>query len=191
MRAATLGPLMMHQLQAGRRKDASIILKAEKGGNDIKFKIAFPSSSLSFLDSTDRSFLTDNSKVVAKLGLWETPVYAVAVSRLDIATGGNKAEGISILPPGEWFVQKCFLTFGLDHLLSSMWNEEGGSDDIVQMCEVFDLDCEGLGENLVCKPEVIKQLCEIFGVDEWDLSDNACVDQEEDVDEDLEEVRLD
>ena len=69
-----------------------------------------------------------------------------------------------------------------------MWNEEGGADDILQTCEDFNEMCEGLGENLVCVPDIVRQFCEIFGVDVWDLSDNVCVSREERVDVDTEEV---
>ena len=56
----------------------------------MQFKVKFPSNTLTFLDSTGRSFLSNNSKVVAKLGLWNKTVHAVAISRLDISTGGSK-----------------------------------------------------------------------------------------------------
>ncbi|GMI08067.1 hypothetical protein TrRE_jg6967 [Triparma retinervis] len=137
LREASLGPLMLHQLQAGRYKDQCIIVKGGKGkGGDVQFKVKFPSNTLTFLDSTGRSFLSNNSKVVAKLGLWNKTVHAVAISRLDISTGGSKAEFLTILPNEEWFVQKALLTFDLD-LIGYMWNEEGGADDILQTCEDF------------------------------------------------------
>lgn len=184
---ASLGPLMLHQLQEGRRKDSCIIVRAGKGKREVKFKIPTALSTLTFLDSHEKSYLTDNSKVIANFAMFGKAVHAVAVTRLDMLSGRSKAEGITLLPSDEWFAQKAFLTFGLD-LVGSMWTEEGGTDDILQECEQFNEACQGLGENLVCVPGIVRRLCKIFGVEEWDLRDNACIGQEETVDEDLEEV---
>ena len=187
LREVALGPLMLQQLQAGRFKDQCIIVSGEKGEEDVKFKIKFPTNTLTFLDASGKSYLSNNSKVVAKLGLLTKTVHAVAISRLDVVSGGSKAELITILPHQEWFVQKALLTFDLD-LVGYMWKEDGGTDEVLQTCEDFNERCVGLGENLVCRAEIVRQFCEIFGVEMWDLTDNVCISREEAVDEDLEEI---
>ena len=185
LREASYGPRMLQQLCAGRRKVDAIFIPLErqdhqdnKKGEQVKIKIKVPTMKLNFLDAEDKSsFLSQNSVLASMLDDSTETTYMIATARLDLAGGRSVAEGLTMLPEGEDFLEKCLLTFGEDSLLGGGKKLSRGT---IEKCADFHETCKDLKEALLCKRKVVEKLCEIFDVEAIDLTDYACLESVED-----------
>ncbi|CAB9523236.1 Probable ATP-dependent RNA helicase spindle-E [Seminavis robusta] len=143
---------------------------------------------------TDRSvFVSENSvpSSVVPVGSIGT-LYACCANTLDLRGGGMRAEHLTLLPPGGFFLLLSLLTFGiapdglefpeadnddLDDIIADFvaWGMQReakpDAEDVpspidwesrVRMAIDFSRSCTNLGEQLICFPDKVSQLCAIF-----------------------------
>ena len=88
-------------------------------------------------------------------------LYAVAATMMDLSKGGCRCVGVTLLPPGGWFLHMAFLTFGL---LVPKELEKGSRVICEQRTEAkaFDESCALLGEALIYQPHLTSWLLDLF-----------------------------
>jgi hypothetical protein len=88
-------------------------------------------------------------------------LYAVAATMMDLSKGGCRCVGVTLLPPGGWFLHMAFLTFGL---FAPKELQKGSRVTREQRTEAkaFDESCALLGEALIYQPHLTSWLLDLF-----------------------------
>ena len=88
-------------------------------------------------------------------------LYAVAATMMDLSKGGCRCVGVTLLPPGGWFLHMAFLTFGLfapkELVKASNVTREQRTE-----AKAFDESCALLGEALIYQPHLTSWLLDLF-----------------------------
>ncbi|CAM9299772.1 unnamed protein product [Chrysoparadoxa australica] len=131
----------------------------------LSVKAALPGPQWGCAPQTGRGgmvYMPRNSLAAAAAHQGREVVYAVAGAMLDIATGGARCEGVTLLPPGTDWLALALLTFGitpfgLDHNLSQKR---------IDTATAFSDACDCvLGERLEYNEGLTTALSAVFGID--------------------------
>ena len=143
------GAVMMdaHSLEAGT---VHLALKAKASGKNTKK--SGKGADVSHSDGNDVRTFVEVSK---------DQLYAVAATMMDLRQGGCRCLGVTLLPPGGWFLHMAFLTFGLfapkELVKASNVTREQRTE-----AKAFDESCALLGEALIYQPHLTSWLLDLF-----------------------------
>ena len=90
-------------------------------------------------------------------------VFGVASNMLEMKGGISRCEYVTMLPPGEAWMARALLTFGIEPPGSG--GQWGLTPDQVLEAEAFSDACAEAGESLNYRPKLVEMITNLFGLD--------------------------
>ncbi|CAM9277597.1 unnamed protein product, partial [Phaeothamnion confervicola] len=130
--------------------------------DSFKVRVAIPNwHCASLSDRAGKIFMPRNSLAAAAVHQRaKERVFGVASNMLDLQSGGARAEGITLLPPGDDWLALALLTFGLP---AAGLNHRLGAERVAAAADFHEACCV-LDESVEPHPELVRRLHTLFGL---------------------------